>query len=54
MTFSFLKFSINSHHGVSFYLVIGVIADWKKNNNFTVTLNERLIGFLYHTHKHTP
>lgn len=54
MAFSFLKFSINSHHGVSFYLVIGVIADWKKTNHFTVTLNERFDRiFIPHTQTYT-
>lgn len=52
MTFSFLKISINSHHAISFYLVIGVIVDWK--NHFTVTLNERFDRiFIPHTHTQT-
>lgn len=52
MTFSFLKISINSHHEVSFYLVIGVIVDWK--NHFTVTLNERFDRiFIPHTQTYT-
>lgn len=54
MAFSFLKNSINSHHGVSFYLVIGVIVDWQKPTISQWLLMNGLIGFLYHTHKHTP